>query len=210
METITRFKELLLLQLKEYGFGKKKNNLFTRTVNDCVQHISVLETKVRGKNEVHISVSVGFTYEIVNKTISFLQCGQYDNKWATANINLSTLINSNKVYGFFINDETDANTVSENIVGNIKEYAFAFLNDFDDMDKFYQKLYARDSLVRMSTFALKRPEWNLLALSIILHKEVYEEILNDYLEDFVKNKYIIEEVKNRIKSYNVVEESVLL
>jgi len=199
--------ELFILHLKEYGFRKKRKNFFIRTINESIQHISILDTKVKGKNEVHIYISVGFTYDLVNKAISFIRDVNYDKKWATANINLSSLINNNRIYDFYINEKTDIEYVVTDIIQNIKEYAFEFWDSCNNMEKFYNKLLNRDDIIRKSTFTLKRPEWNLLALSIILEKGNYNDIINDYKEDFEKNKYLIEDIKMRIGNYDIVKES---
>lgn len=210
LKQIAKLEELLLLQLNKYGFRKKRKNYFIKKVDDCIQHVSILETNVRGTNEVHINICVGFTFEMVNRVISFIQCEKYNSKWATANINLAFLINPKKTYGFYINDETEVNSIVEDIILNLKKYAFEFWYSCDSMDKFYKKLIKKDELIRMSTFALKRPEWNLLALSILLQEDYYDMIINEYQEEFKKNNYTLEKIRERIINYNVVEESILL
>lgn len=210
MEQISELKDLLLSKLNGYGFKKKKKNFFIRKVGDCTQHISILETKTKGIEKIHIRISVGFTYEIVEKAISFIQYKKYDNRWATANINLATLMDSKKTYGFYINNATNVSPIVEDIISNVKEYAFEFWDSCNTMNNFYKKLLSKDEIIRMSTFTLNRPEWNLLALSIILQKDSYDKILNEYQEDFNKNNYVLEQVKERIVKYDVVKERILL
>jgi hypothetical protein len=56
----------------------------------------------------------------------------------------------------------------------------------------------------MSTFALKRPEWNLLASSILLMHD-YRLILQDNQSDFAKSGVTVQELLMRIDKYNKEE-----
>lgn len=114
---------------------------------------------MKGRNETHIIILVGFSYEKVNRVISFIQSQKYDKKWATANLNLAALVNPKQTYGFY---------------------------------------------------TLKGPEWNLLALSILLNHNDYEAIMNEYETEFLKNNYTVEKIRERITNYDVVKESMLL
>jgi hypothetical protein len=210
LDQVVKLEQVLELQLNKCGFKKKRKNFFVNKVGDCIQHISVLETKMKGRNETHIIILVGFSYEKVNRVISFIQSQKYDKRWATANLNLAALVNPKQTYGFYINDETDVNCIVEDIILNLKRYSFDFFSSCDNMDKFYLKLINKDELVRLSTFALKGPEWNLLALSILLNHNDYEAIMNEYETEFLKNNYTVEKIRERIINYDVVKESMLL
>jgi len=78
------------------------------------------------------------------------------------------------------------------------------------MNSFYEKLLNKDKVIRTSTVTLNRPEWNLLALTIILQKDSYEKILDEYQEDFNKRNYVLEQIIERIVKYDVVRECILL
>jgi hypothetical protein len=214
MENITKkmleLDDMLFERLREYGFKKKKKHVFSRKVGECLQHISILETKLKGKAEVHISVCVGFTYEKINKVISFIQNEKYDKKWATANINIASLMESRKPYGFYVSEETNLEPIIQDLVHNIEEYSLSFLDTCDNLEKYEKMLIEMDEKVRNSTYTLKRPEWNLLALSILLNHNEYEEVLEDYKEDFKKNLSLMQVAKEKIKKFDVVKESDLL
>lgn len=210
IEKIKNLQELLLLQLSDYGFEKKRKNVFVRKKNDCIQYITILETKIKNQNKIHINVKIGFSYEIINRIISFIQEKKYEKKWMTANINLGTLINNKEPYGFYISEESEIDCIVENIMYNLVEYAIGFWNDYDDLKKFYTALKEKRSIIEMSTIALKRPEWNLLALSILLEPKSFETILEEYDDVLVKNNFSIEKIKGKNLKYDIVEESKLL
>lgn len=199
--------DMLFEKLNKYGFKKKKKHVFRRSVGECQQHISILETKQKGKEEVHISICVGFTYEKINKIISFLQNEKYDKKWATANINISALIGDRKPYGFYISESTDLNPIVQDIVYNIEKYSLSFLDSCDNLEKYEDMLLEKNEKVRNSTYTLKRPEWNLLALSILLHNNEYKIVLENYKEDFEKNMSLLQVAKDRIMKFDVIKES---
>lgn len=196
----------LLEQLKEYGFHRKKKHVFSRAVGDCIQHIAILETKLKGKAEFYISICVGFTYEKINRLISFIQNEKYDKKWATANINIASLLDSKKPYGFYISEETDLEPIINDIVHAIKEYSLVFLENCDHLERYEKMLKEMDEKVRISTFALKRPEWNELALAILLSRN-HEEVFEKYRKDFDTNPFLLQVAKERIKNYDSMKES---
>jgi len=197
MEQIQRLEEMLLVQLGKHGFKKKRRNTFVRKENDCIQHMTILSTKKRGENTALISINIGFTYERINKIIAFIQEERYDNRWATASINLATLINRNEPYNFYINEEQQLDSTVEDITKNIESYAFDFWGKSNKLEKYYDLLKSENEIIRMATFPLKRPEWSLLALSILLKKDSYYEILQIHREDFEKNNFSINKIRSK-------------
>lgn len=202
-DQMSKLEELLIKNIQEFGFEKKRKRYFIRKTNQCTQHIALLETKVTGKDEIYISISVGFTYELVNKLISLLQDRKYNRIWATASTNLADLIDPRKLYGFYITTETDILAVAEDIGSKLKECALAFWDNYNTMEKYYSKLVDKDELARKSTYALKRPEWNILALSIILNYGNSDQILEEYQDDFLEYKFDLLATKNRIKTIDI-------
>lgn len=65
-----------------------------RKQGDCLQRIFILETKVRGKPQVHVMACVGFQYEKGNKVISFNQNEECDAKWGTGTVNIDVLMDT--------------------------------------------------------------------------------------------------------------------
>ncbi len=185
-EKMLQFDEELLKYLSEFGFTKKRRHYFARKINDCIQHISIVETKKKREDKVHISISVGFTYEKINEIISFIQDEKYDARWATASINIGSLMNINVPYCFFMENETDMCPIVQNILLNIKKYAFDFWEGCDTLAKYEDKLLSKDKNVVRSTYTLKRPEWNLLALSLLLKNISVKQIYGEYELDLKK------------------------
>ena len=205
-EIMVELDGMLAKQLSYYGFKKKRKHVFVRRQGDCLQHISILETKVRGMSQVHIMVCVGFQYEKVDKVISFIQNKKYEAKWGTANINIDTLMDSKVSYGFYVSESTELEPIVLDIFHAIEKYAFTFLNSCDTLDKYEKMLSERDENVRKSTMTLKRPEWNLVALAIILGHRKIEDIFEEYEEDFGKNLPLLQVAKERIMKYDIMAE----
>lgn len=205
-EMMAELDNMLAMELSYFGFKKKRKHVFVRKQGDCLQHISILETKARGVPKVHIMVCVGFQYEQIEKVISFIQNKEYETKWATANINIDALMNSKVPYGFYVNESTQLESIVLDIFQAIKKYAFSFLNSCDTLEKYEKMLLERDKNVRKSTITLKRPEWNLLALAIILEHRKVEDIFEEYKEDFEKNSSLLQVAKERIVKYDILAE----
>lgn len=205
-EKMAELDSMLARLLSDYGFKRKRKLKYVRKNGDCLQHIIITETKVRGVSQVHIKVHVGFKYEKVDKAICFMKNIEYEAKWATASINVGTLMDSKVSLGFYVNESTELEPIVLDIFHVVEKYAFSFLNSCDTLDKYEKMLSERDKDVRMSTFGLKRPEWNLLALAIILGHRSVEEIFEEYEEDFKKNLPLFQVAKERINRYDVRKE----
>lgn len=209
-EKMLELDELLLQRLNKYGFKKKRKHVFNRLIGECLQNITIVETKTRGKSEVHICICVGFSYEKVNRLISFIQNKKYDKKWATAGNNLGALIRPKIPYGFYIRETTDLSPIVDDIMHNIEKYAFDFFESCSSLEKYEKMLIDKDENVRSSTSGLKRAEWNLLALALLLNHYDYEEIFEKYKDDFNRNVSLLQVAKERISDYDVVKESELI
>ncbi len=205
-EKMKEFDNMLLKQLSCYDFKKKKKHMFIRKQEDCLQHISVLETKVRGESRVYISICVGFTYEKIDRVISFIQNEEYDNRWATANINITSLMNAKTPYGFYLDESTELEPIIKDILFAIESYSLGFLESCNTLDKYEKMLLDRNENVRKSTYTLKRPEWNLLALAIVLGHKTIEEIFEEYEDDFKKNIALLKIAKEKIIEFRAIKE----
>lgn len=201
-EKILELDKLLADELIQFNFKKKGNHKFKRNVNQCIQHISFVTTKVRGKDEVYINIYVGFTYPKLNETICFLKQEKYDKRWSTSNINMDSLVNLPNVYGFYINETTEFIPIVKDIMYNIEKYAFPFLDNCNTLEKYEKMLVNRDEKVRISTYTLERPEWNLLAISLLLHPHKCDGIIEEYYNDFEKELSLLENARQKIKEFN--------
>lgn len=201
-EKLNKLDRALLNGLSEYGFARSKKQVIVRKKDECIQHISYVTTKTRGKEEVYINIYTGFKYEILNQSISFLQNEKYDERWATANINISSLFDSQKPYGFYINQDTDIDFIAQDLILHIKKYVFPFLDSCDTLEKYQMMLLKKDNKVILSTCILKRPEWNLLALSLLLKNQRYEDIINEYYDAFNRELSVLETAKEQIRKFD--------
>lgn len=198
-EKMKEFDNELLKQLSSYGFKKKKKHLFIRNQEECLQHITILETKIKGEDKVYINICVGFKYEKINRLISIIQNEKYDNRWATANINMSSLMNLSEPYGFYLDEKTDLELIIQQVFYAIKNYALAYFESCDTLEKYEAMLLCKDDNVIKSTYTLKRPEWNLLALAIILERNNIEEIFEEYENDFNASTFPSRNIKDQVK-----------
>lgn len=201
MQLVYVLEEKILLGLQEYGFKKKRKGYFIRKIQNCVQNVTILDTKIRNKQEVHVSIGIGFTYEKVNKMVFYLRNKKYDSGWRTGSDNLGTLIADKKPYGFYISSDTDIDKVVDDILFNVEKYAFGFWEECDTLDKFKRKLEEKNNRVHSSTYSLFRPEWNLLALEVLINGDRVEEVIDEYLDFFNKEGHTKEQLLGRIKEY---------
>lgn len=125
--------DLLAKPLNDYGFKRKRKYKFVWKHGDCLQHIIITETKVRGVSQVHIKVHVGFKYEKVDKAICFMKNIEYEAKWATASINVDTLMDSKVSFGIYVNESTELEPIVLDIFHVVEKYAFSFLNSCDTL-----------------------------------------------------------------------------
>lgn len=196
MEKVSNLEQMMLERLAEHGFKRKRQNVFSRKESDCKQHVSMLVTKTRGEDMAHVTLSVGFTYEAVNKTIYTLQNKKYDSRWASASVNIGTLMNK-EPYGIYITEKTEMSDVADKFAGDIEKYALNLWESCNSLSKYHRLLHEKDELVRNCTYALNRPEWNLLALSVLAKQADYEAILDEYQDDFNKRGYSISDIRER-------------
>lgn len=201
MLPVYTLEEKLLQGLQEYGFKKKRKGYFIRKIHNCIQDVTVLDTRIRNKQEVHVTIGIGFVYEKVNKMVFYLRNMKYDSGWGTGTNNLGTLIANKKPYGFDINCNTEIDKVVDDILYNVKRYAFDFWEECDTLDKFKRKLEEKDNRVYSSTYSLFRPEWNLLAAEVLLNGDRVEKVIDEYLEFFNKEGHTKEQLLVRIKEY---------
>ena len=92
IQPIYILEDRILQELQKFGFKKKRKGYFIRKVQNCTQSVTVLDTKIRNKQEIHVTIGIGFTYEKVNKMVFYLKNKKYDSGWGTGTDNLGTLI----------------------------------------------------------------------------------------------------------------------
>ena len=186
--------------LKKFGYRRKRMYRFECKIDRGIQYISYLPTKTRGKEEVYIDIYAGFNYPDLNKIVSFIKNEQWRKGYSSASHNIYVLINPKKIYGFYIDQNTDVAPIAENILLNVEKYVFPFLEKCNTLEKFEAMLLKRDDLTRRST--LERPEWTLLALSLLLERNNIDDLIKEYYEDFSKNLSLLQVAQEQIKKYD--------
>lgn len=207
-EKMIEFDNALYKRLSQYGFSRKRKYQYVRKVDVCQQHVSIQDTKIKGEEKVHIFISVGFKYEEINRIIAYLKGEKYDNKWPTGSINVDSLIDSKKIYSFYIESHTDVNPIINSIISVLEKYAFPFLETCNSLEKFENMLICKNKEVVSSTIGLDKPEWNLLALSIVLEHISVDEVVKEYENDFMSKPVQWEMTKTRIERYDKIKEKI--
>lgn len=201
-EKLIELDNALMEGLKKYGFSRQKKCTYRRKIEQGMQTIFVSTTKTRGKEEVHIFIFAGFSYPDLNKIIYFIRDEEYDKTKPTALTNISSLVNSKEVYGFYINANTDIVSVVENIILNINNHVLPFLDSCDTLVKYESMLLKKDAVV--SRCILKWPEWSLLALSLLLNRQYSDDVIEEYYSEFARDIKKLEIAKEQIKKFNQV------
>ncbi|MBQ7429206.1 MAG: hypothetical protein IJV29_06025 [Butyrivibrio sp.] len=99
-------------------------------------------------------------------------------------------MNGDKVYGFYIDVNTDITAVAEDVICEIREYAIPALAAIDTIDKYYELLKIKDRrTIYGSTF---KHEWSLLALTILKDKKRVREVFEIYENKLRRNKSAFE------------------
>ncbi|MBO4458222.1 MAG: hypothetical protein J5802_10925 [Butyrivibrio sp.] len=198
------FEECFRRRAEEIGFAKARKCKYKRCVGECIQHINIVDTKIRGQQAINIRISVGITYVEVNKKIAELRLKEYDSKWATGGIDLGSLSVPSENFGRYLLLDTDLDALCEEIFYRIKANASQFWNKTDSMDKFMQALLDDDEDVRSSTVGLWRPSWTSLALACLIDHSKIRLVLEKYKDYFIKN--MPNETKNILKKTYCLEE----
>ena len=207
-EKIKELDSLLVEKLSVYEVKRKSRLIFYRKVGDCIQHICFVETKIRGVDQIHIAVTVGFTYVELNKLIYFIQNEEYKVR-ATSINDMSALVENNEIYRFYISGDTNLIPIVNAIIRDIKKYALDYLDSCNTMEKYRKELIERNEKVRLGIYGLKRPEWNLLALELLLNYDGYKKILEEYETDFKSNHPFFLPSEEYIKNIDINKKEFL-
>lgn len=189
----------ILEYLMNHNFKKKRKYKFIRKIKNGTQHIIVSENKIRGKDEIYMGILIGFNYENVNKLIAFIKNEKYDKEFATASLNLGYINGSNRPYACYINDTVDVQGILEDIKYNLNSFAFDYWDMCNDLEKFWNILQKKESVVLRST--LEPLRWCLLALSIILKKD-YNKVIEEYYDEFNNEGFTKKDILNKIQQYH--------
>jgi hypothetical protein len=198
------FEECFSRRAEEIGFKKARKCKYIRRDGQCIQHINIVDTKIRGQQSINIRISVGITYVEVNKKVAELRLKEYDSKWATGGIDLGSLSVPSENFNRYLLLDTDIDSLCEEIFYRIKANASRFWFKTDSMDKFMQALLDDDGDVCSSTAGLWRPSWTSLALACLIEPSKISGVLEKYKDFFIKN--MSEETRNNLKKTYCLEE----
>ncbi len=185
-ESVTELELMVLDRLSKDGFKKKKKNQFIRLVDECVQDITLLEYKTRSKDEVNIMANYSFTYDNIEKCISYIQGKKYDKVWSTGTSTLCNVFNEKEYINFYINGDTDVEPLADVIIKSIKKFAYSFWEKCNTYDKFRTELFDKNTEVRWNMVLCNNEAWNKIALSLIYNDGCVDKIIGYYkdkLED---------------------------
>ena len=110
------FEECFRRCAEEIGFTKARKCKYVRRVGQCIQHINILDTKIRGQQAINIRISVGITYVEVNKKVAELRVRKYDSKWATGGVDLGSLSVPVENFSRYLLLDTDIDALCEEIL----------------------------------------------------------------------------------------------
>ena len=199
-DKIEKLNKKILELVSNYGFRQKRKGVFMRKQGECIQHFSILNSKVRNYDQILIDVGLGFTYEKVNKICYAVKNIPYDSGWATAHIEATSLIQLKKkekkeLFRFFVDRETNIDSIVYHIFDFFLNYGLDYWDKYSSLEEFEKHLLSKDEIIIYSTNALQKAEWNLLAVAIILKNISIDEILM-----IIKDEYnLTEEELNKIR-----------
>ncbi len=198
------FEELFEKHAEKNGFVKKRKKNFIRQVGQCIQHINILDTKIKGQQAINIRISVGITYEDINKKVAELRLKEYEPKWATGAIDLGALSSPPENLSRYLLPDTDVKALCEELFIKIESNAMRFWNKTDSMEKLMQALINDEKDACSSTAGLGRPAWTSLAIACLIEPLKIKDILEKYDAFFQKN--MADEIRDRLKKQYCLEE----
>jgi hypothetical protein len=196
--------EMLTNSLSEFGFKRRGLFKYKKKVGECEEKISLAKTKVRGEEKFHIYVIISANYKCINEVLETIT-GRKRPGFSTIAFNMDYFVNGDKVYGFYIDVNTDITAVAEDVTCKVREYAIPELAAIDTIDKYYELLKIKDPrTIYGSTF---RHEWSLLALTILKDKKRVREVFEIYEDKLKRNKSAFEYAHVRFENNNFEEDT---
>lgn len=181
------FEECFGKYAEQIGFKKARKKHYIRKVGQCIQHINILDTKIKGQQSINIRISVGITYIDVNKKVAELRIKEYDSKWATGSNDLGALSVPPENFSRYLLLDTDVDSLCKEIFSRIESNASRFWDKTDSMDKFLKGLLDDEKEVCSSTSGLWRPSWTSLALACLIEPSKINFVLDKYSDFFARN-----------------------
>ncbi len=121
--------------LQKEGFILKGKNTFIRKVGECKQEVNVLFRKINGQEAGYIQIFVAFTFDQLEKLTAELKGEKPRKDWPTVSINVGNLKKERDFAEWFLNAETDINSLSEQISKYLNEYAYPFWQQFSSIQR---------------------------------------------------------------------------
>lgn len=162
--------------LSPYNFKKKGKYQVMRKVNNCVQEVRVLLTRLRGTDSIDIRYNVSYTYAPINKIASYIQGIPYRKKLPTGAFHSVLNAPCDIAYSHLISEEMNEQNVIEFAQKDaevIIAYFLPLLEKCDSPDKLLSALRDDDEHIGKSIVGLVLNEW--LQISTLLYLGRVEE-----------------------------------
>lgn len=185
------------------GFKKKDSKTLIRCQENCNQYITILFNKVKGSESGYLQYNIQYSFESINKIVAYLKERQYDKKWVTGSVNLSTLVQNGKVFRHFIDLSTDTNYIVNEVYQLTKNYAYKFLDDYNTVDKFIKGLEENNNIVSLSTAALNKREWNMIASYLLLKENDKIKKVIEAWENFKPDRNLIANCLEKVEKFDL-------
>ncbi|MCR4833095.1 MAG: hypothetical protein K5900_05935 [Butyrivibrio sp.] len=198
------FEECFTKLVAKIGFKKVRKKHYIRMIGQCIQHINILDTKIKGQQAINIRISVGVTYTEINKKVAELRMKKYDSGWATGAIDLGALSIPPENLTRYLTLESNVLILCEELFEKIESNASRFWDKTDSAEKMLVALLNDDKEVCSSTSGLWRPSWTSLAIVCVIDPTRINEVLKKYEDFFAKN--MNNETRNSLKEKYSLEE----
>lgn len=170
------------------GFKLKNNRIFFRKVNDCKQELVVSFRYIKGTESGYVTVTPNFSYENIEKIVSYLKGEQFKKGWPTAAANIGNLRPQREFIEWPLTLTTDVNELSKLINEYIKDYAFPFWNDYSSIENLINGYENQDPRLTLNGSGYR---WRMVAANYILKRiDLAKDILKKWLKDEPLNKVL--------------------
>ncbi|MCB2362492.1 hypothetical protein [Clostridium estertheticum] len=131
--------------LQQEGFDIKRKSMFIRKVGKCKQELNVLFREINGQEAGYIQVFVAFRFDELERLTAELKGGKLRKDWPTVSINIGNLKKEREFIEWPLNEKTDVNSLSTQILGYINEYAYPFWQQFSSIQGIIKGYKDQDS-----------------------------------------------------------------
>jgi hypothetical protein len=170
------------------GFKLKNNRLFFRKVNDCKQELVVSFRYIKGTESGYVTVTPNFSYENMEKIVSYLKGEQFKKGWPTAAANIGNLRPQRVFVEWPLTLTTDVITLGKLISEYIKDYALPFWNDYSSIENLIKGYESQDPRLTLNGSGYR---WRMVAANYILQRiDLAKDIIKNWSSDEPLNQVL--------------------